>query len=121
MKIGICGPVYLPVLRQYLFADQTIDVKGMGGTPVNHQIIALIEKGYEVYVYSITPELEEGAWREWHGKNLHVYMGAFRKRARHRCKDFFLKERRFMKTKMIESKPDIIHAHWQYEWGWAAL
>lgn len=121
MKIGICGPVFLPMLRPYLYKDEKVDVKGMGGTPVNHQIIALIEKGYEVHVYSVTPELMPGESRIWNGKNLRVYMGPFRKRARHHARDFFLKERRFMKQSMLDSRPDIIHAHWQYEWGWAAL
>jgi len=121
MKIGICGPVFLPLLSKYLPLDSVIDIKGMGGTPVNHQITALLEKGFEVHVYSITPELEEGASREWHGEKLHVYMGCFRKRARNRCKDLFLHERNYMKNAIIRSKPDIVHAHWQYEWGWAAI
>jgi glycosyltransferase involved in cell wall biosynthesis len=121
MKIGICGPVFLPMLRPYLNDDEDVDVKGMGGTPVNHQIIALLEKGYEVHVYSITPELLPGESRVWNGKNFRIYMGPFRRRARHRSPDFFLKERRFMKQSMLDSKPDIIHAHWQYEWGWAAI
>ena len=121
MKIGICGPVFLPMLRPYLFENENVDVKGMGGTPVNHQIIALLERGYEVHVYSVTPELQPGESRIWNGKNLRIYMGPFRKRARHHARDFFLKERRFMKNSMLDSEPDIIHAHWQYEWGWAAL
>jgi glycosyltransferase involved in cell wall biosynthesis len=121
MKIGICGPIFLPLLSKYLPANSVIDIKGMGGTPVNHQITALLEKGFEVHVYSITPELDEGVSREWHGEKLHVYMGCFRKRARHRCKDFFLLERNYMKNAIKKSQPDIVHAHWQYEWGWAAV
>ncbi len=121
MKIGICGPVFLPMLKEYLSPDEKIDVNGLGGTPVNHQIIALLEKGFLVHVYSVTPELKEGESRVWSGKNLKVYMGPFRKRARHHARDFFLKERQFMTRKILESKPDIVHAHWQYEWGWAAL
>jgi hypothetical protein len=77
MKIGICGPVFLPMLRPYLNDDEDVDVKGMGGTPVNHQIIALLEKGYEVHVYSITPELLPGESRVWNGKNFRIYMGPF--------------------------------------------
>ncbi|MBS7566817.1 glycosyltransferase family 4 protein [Mucilaginibacter sp. Bleaf8] len=121
MKIGICGPIFLPLLAKHLSSDSVIDIKGMGGTPVNHQITALLEKGYEVHVYSITPELEPGESREWHGDKLHVYVGCSRKRARHCCKDLFQQERRFLKNAIIKSKPDIVHAHWQYEWGWAAL
>jgi glycosyltransferase involved in cell wall biosynthesis len=109
------------MLKPYLFPDQKVDVKGLGGTPVNHQIIALLEKGFQVDVYSVTAELKEGESRILKGKNLCIYIGPFRKRPRHHAFDFFLKERRFMKQSMLVSKPDIIHAHWQYEWGWAAL
>ncbi|WP_345952716.1 glycosyltransferase family 4 protein [Mucilaginibacter sp. PAMB04168] len=121
MKIGICGPIFLPLLAKHLASDSVIDIKGMGGTPVNHQITALLEKGFEVHVYSITPELNVGEEREWHGEKLHVYVGCSRKRARHCCKDLFQAERRYLKNAILKSKPDIVHAHWQYEWGWAAL
>jgi glycosyltransferase involved in cell wall biosynthesis len=121
MKIGICGPVYMPLLAKHLSTDSVIDIKGTGGAPVNHQIGALLERGYEVHVYSITPELEEDETREWHGDKLHVYMGCFRKRARQRCPDFFRKERDFIKNAIIKTQPDIVHAHWQYEFGWAAI
>jgi glycosyltransferase involved in cell wall biosynthesis len=121
MKIGICGPIYMPLLTKYLSEDSVVDIRGTGGAPVNHQVTALLDRGYEVHVYSVTPELDEDDTREWHGDKLHVYVGAFRKRARHRCPDFFLKERNFIKNAIIKTQPDIVHAHWQYEFGWAAL
>ena len=121
MKIGICGPVYLPMLKKYLDPGKVIPVKGMGGSPVNHQIVALLEKGHEVVVYSLTPEIGENERLFFQGDRIKIYMGPYRKKGTQRCKDLFMKERRFLKTSMLDSKPDIVHAHWQYEWGWAAL
>ncbi|MBW4890159.1 glycosyltransferase family 4 protein [Mucilaginibacter sp. HMF5004] len=121
MKIGISGPAFFPMLQPWLHPDQKVDVKGTGGTPVNHQIIALLERGYEVHLFTVTPEILPGDSRTWHGDKLHIYAGPFRRRARHRTPDLYKNEREFLKAKMLEIMPDIIHAHWQYEFGWAAL
>ena len=121
MKIGISGPAFFPMLEPWLYPGQLVDIKGTGGTPVNHQIIALLELGFEVHLFTVTPELLPGETRTWHGDKLHIYSGPFRRRARHRTPDLYKKERDFLKQKMMEIKPDIIHAHWQYEFGWAAL
>lgn len=121
MKIGISGPAFFPMLQPWLYPTEIVDLKGTGGTPVNHQIIALLEMGYEVHLFTVTPELLPGETREMHGDKLHIYAGPFRRRARHRTPDFYQKERAFLKEKMMEIKPDIIHAHWQYEFGWAAI
>jgi glycosyltransferase involved in cell wall biosynthesis len=35
--------------------------------------------------------------------------------------DFFRLEREQLRSMISLVRPDILHAHWQYEWGWAAL
>ena len=69
----------------------------------------------------MSPEIQPGNSFEWLEGNLSIFIGPYRKRARERCLDFFYKERRYLKNKILEIKPNVIHAHWQYEWGWAAL
>ncbi|PRY13323.1 glycosyltransferase involved in cell wall biosynthesis [Pontibacter ummariensis] len=121
MKIGICGPIDINGISEHLYYKDKLKLKGLGGTPVNHQVVALLEKGYEVFVFTLTPELEVDEVEVLEGKNLKVYVGAYRKRALDRCKDLFFKERQFLKNSIIKSKPTILHAHWQYEYGWAAI
>jgi L-malate glycosyltransferase len=81
----------------------------------------LLNAGYNVSVYSLTPELNPGESVQLNGNNLQIFLGPYRKRARKRCIDLFKAERNFLKKAMLVCKPDIIHAHWQYEWAWAAI
>lgn len=119
MRIGICGPVYIPLLSQFLHASSTIDVVGMAGTLINHQITALLQRGFEVHVYSVTPELTLGEYREWHGEQLHIYLESAGDKA-HQLGSKFLEENTFIKDAIMRSMPDLIHVHWQYEWKWTA-
>lgn len=121
MHIGISGPIYIPSLTINFDGDKTSWPIGMGGSPVNHEINALIEAGYKISIFSLSPEIEPGESFEWHGEKLSIYMGPYRKRARHRCFDLFFKERTYLKLMILKAKPEVIHAHWQYEWAWAAL
>ncbi|MBC7696711.1 MAG: glycosyltransferase family 4 protein [Burkholderiales bacterium] len=121
MHIGITGPTYLPSIKINYSGDRNIWPRGMGGSPVNNEINALLELGYKVSVFSLSPEIEPGNSFEWIDGNLSIFMGPYRKKARSRCLDLFYKERKFLKEKILEIKPDVIHAHWQYEWGWAAI
>jgi glycosyltransferase involved in cell wall biosynthesis len=121
MHIGISGPIHLPSLNINYGGDRSSWPKGMGGSPVNSEINALLELGYKVSVFSLSPEIQPGNSFEWLEGNLSIFIGPYRKRARYRCLDFFYKERRYLKNKILEIKPNVIHAHWQYEWGWAAL
>ncbi|RZK10770.1 MAG: glycosyltransferase [Flavobacterium sp.] len=121
MHIGIVGPIHIPSLKKHIKSDISGWIVGMGGTPVNHHINALLDDGHKVSVFSLTPELNVGEKFEWHQDNLSIYVGPFRKRARRRCLDLFRQERNYIKTAILSADPKIIHAHWQYEWAWAAL
>lgn len=121
MHIGIVGPIHIPSLKKNVKTDTSNWITGMGGTPVNHQINALLEDGHKVSVFSLSPEIELGDSFEWHQDNLSIYIGPYRKKARYRSLDLFLAERRYLKSAIKRTMPDIIHAHWQYEWAWAAL
>lgn len=122
MHIGIAGPINTRSLKAWIDTNiHNWPVGDGGGTPVNHQINALLELGHKISVFTLSTELEGKESFEWHQNNLSIYMGPFRKRARHRCIDFFKKERSFLTRSMQKAQPEIIHAHWQYEYGWAAL
>jgi glycosyltransferase involved in cell wall biosynthesis len=121
MHIGITGPIHLPSLNIDYCGDRSNWPEGMGGSPVNSEINALIELGYKVSVFSLSPEVPIGSSFEWFEGNLSIFIGPYRKRARYRCLDLFYKERNYLKNKILQIKPNVVHAHWQYEWGWGAL
>ena len=120
--IGIAGPVSLPALRAIMTGCASDMPHGMGGVPVNHLIMALFRRGYNVSVYSSSPEIPVGESFEHHQDRLSIYMGPHRAaRAKEVVKDFYKVERDYITGAIKKSKPDIVHAHWQYEWAWGAL
>ncbi|MEZ7505864.1 glycosyltransferase family 4 protein [Flavobacterium sp. Arc2] len=121
MHIGITGPIYLPSINLGYKGDRTNWPRGMGGVPVNHLINALLELGYQLSVFSSSPEIEIGESFEWHEENISIYIGPYRKRAKLQVFDFFAVEREYIKNIILKVKPDIVHAHWQYEWAWGAI
>lgn len=121
MHIGITGPIYLPSINLGYKGDRTNWPLGMGGVPVNHLINALLELGYHLSVFSSSPEIAIGESFEWHEENISIYVGPFREKARLRVFDFFAVERDYIKKAILKVKPDIVHAHWQYEWAWGAI
>ena len=121
MHIGIAGPIDISSINLKYSGDRSSWPVGMGGVPVNHLINALLELGFKISVFSSTPEIEVGNSFEWHEDNISIYMGPFRKRARSYCKDFFEIESNYIKNVIIKANPDIVHAHWQYEWALGAL
>lgn len=121
IHIGIAGPVYLPALKEWLNGYNEAMPKGMGGVPVNHLILALLKRGYKISVFTSSPEVLPGESFEHVGDRLSVYMGPYRRSAKRRMLDLFYIERTYITNVIKRIKPDIIHAHWQYEWGWGAL
>src|SRR5690606_32787548 len=77
--------------------------------------------GHTVSVFTLCPELEIGSTDTITGKRLTIYVGSTRKRVKHRESDVYQFERSFLKKCIKEANPDVLHAHWQYEYAWAAL
>ena len=121
MHIGITGPIHLPSLNIKYSGDRANWPVGMGGVPVNHLINSLLELGHRISVFSSSTEIMIGDSFEWHEKNLSIYIGPYRKRPRYYCLDFFYVESNFIKNAILKDKPDLVHAHWQYEWALGAL
>ncbi|NGY37400.1 glycosyltransferase family 4 protein [Flavobacterium sp. XN-5] len=121
MHIGIAGPIHIPSLKIQYDGDRSNWPIGMGGVPVNHLINALLELGHQISVFSSSPEIAIGDSFEWHEENLSIYMGPHRARPRYVCKDFFAVESNYIKKAILKAKPDLVHAHWQYEWALGAL
>ena len=121
MHIGIVSHVSTAQLSAYLNLKGGEPNGTDGATAPNLLIIELLKRGYYISVFSLTNDLDEGHEYTVSGASLTIYFGAYQKRVRNRALSFFKKERRFLRGKILEVKPDILHAHWQYEYAWAAL
>ena len=119
MHIGIVSPVSTAHLSEYLYLTGNEPAGTEGTTAPNLLIIELLNRGYKISVFSLSREIT----REYviNGKNITIYYLPFRLRARNYTLDFYRKERQYLKNKIQEVKPDVLHAHWQYENAWAAV
>jgi glycosyltransferase involved in cell wall biosynthesis len=120
VHVAIAGPATPNLLLDLLNNTPSGPVPaGSGGTPVNALARALVSAGHRVTLVSLSPDLEN-PWRA-EGPLLGVICRPIRPRARHRAQDFFKLERQNVLAGLREISPDVVHAHWTYEYGCAAL
>ena len=118
MKIGIAGPILTDSLKNFLDLPQTYP-KGLGGTNLNNLIYGLLNLGYTVSVYTLDVNVKNQLIIE--GERLKIYYGEYRKRGRSRMVDLFRKEYRQIEQFIKFDKPDIVNAHWGYEYAIGAI
>jgi glycosyltransferase involved in cell wall biosynthesis len=121
MHIGIVSHVSTFQLREYLHLRGNEPNGTAGATAPNLLVMELLKRGHTVSVFTLTKDLKDDEEFVVHGKNLTVYYGAYRRRVRDSALSFFKRERAFLKRKILKVKPEVLHAHWQYEYAWAAL
>lgn len=123
MKIGVAGPIEIDILSKHLYKNQrkiTKKVKGLGGSQVTQLVQEYLGQGYKVSVYTLDRSLKINETMHLNGKNLDIFVGSFI-RGRMKTFDFMAKERKCLKNFIIEDRPDIVHAHWTYEYAKAAI
>jgi L-malate glycosyltransferase len=121
MHIGVVSPINLILLEDYYSSSEGIPVGYKGATAPSLLVMELLKRGHQISVFTICPTLELGKTSTLYGENLTIYVGSTRSRVKYRIMDFYLHERRFLKNKIIEVNPNILHAHWQYEYAWASI
>ena len=122
MKIGISGPILIEPFKKYLETTVVADisgVKGMGGTAVHTLAQGLLEHGHELVLFSMDTKANEEI--VLNGPRLRICVGPCRSSARERVFDFFRLEREYIQRAVEREKPDIVHAHWTYEYALGAL
>jgi glycosyltransferase involved in cell wall biosynthesis len=92
---------------------------GLGGSPVNELVRALLAEDVRVTLVTADPALRE-TWRGSIG-GLDIRCVPYRSRARARARDFFRQERKLLAQEISASGADVVHAHWTYEFALAAL
>lgn len=131
MKIAILGPVSTASIAQYLYDSPPSDFpQGTNGAPFLGAFIgALLQRGHEVCV------ITSGGLATRHSKPVSVQGNNFeihcvpmrrhsiRPRDGHigRILDLYAYERRLIGELLTIIRPDIVHAHWTYEFGMAAI
>ena len=131
MKIGIAGPVALEHISDLIAIGSTNLPKGYGGAPFMGTLVrTLLARGHEVSVYSTTAGLSPSRTHFETAINgrFRVYFCAARRRSFAvengyvgRMVDFFKVERRNLLAAINDDKPDVIHAHWTYEFALAGI
>lgn len=117
LHIGMAGPVSTAEIADLLTApiETTGLPAGLGGTMVNHLIRELHGRGHQLTVFTLDPTVSETVIAE--GERIRILYGPFRQR---RARDFFRQERAWLRAAMRGEAPDLIHAHWAYEYALAA-
>lgn len=89
--------------------------KGLGGSPVVLMARELHQRGYNLILYTLDPSVDTE--RTIKGDRLTIHFGPYRPK---RARDFFAVEIKRLTESVLKDPPDILHAHWTYEFALAA-
>lgn len=131
LHIGIAGPISTESVAHFLDGDVTALPKGYGGAPLLGTLIGeLLTRGYQVSAYTTSPNLPLNLPQAImaKGDRFKIYYCPVRKHSLRmngwslgRVVDLFSLERRYLAQAMEMDNPDIVHAHWAYEFALAAI
>jgi len=134
MRIALVGPFNGPSLSAaFSFAEAGRALPaGYPGAPLMTTLAkALVERGHDVAAISTdysSPIAELEPFRVYRSAGLqayfcpqrpHSFRSAFGRRGR--ALDFFRYERDCLRAAIADYAPEVVHAHWTYEFVWAAL
>ena len=118
MRIGFASPIFLRPLSPWLDLRPGERLpEGYGHAAPTQLALALLDAGHELEVVALDGSVTRP--RSYRGPRLRVWVGAFRPCGR--ARDFFGSERRFVKEALQGTAPDLVHAHWSYEFALGAL
>ena len=92
---------------------------GHGGHSVTELVVALAGLVDHLDLITLDPDLDDAI--ELQGAGVRLGVGPFRKRARTRGKDLFSAERSFVSDRLRAWQPDVVSAHWTYEYALGAI
>ena len=131
LHIGIVGPVATADVAHLLGPQATSLPPGMPGAPILATLIAeLLRRGHRVSAFTLSSDmpLREDAAVVARGPAFELHLAPARPRAwpmnghrLGRIVDLYSFERNALRRAILSSSPDVLHAHWAYEYAWAAL
>lgn len=119
MRIALAGPMGTPAFRKALGLKLLGAPDGVIQTPINTLGAELVRRGDEVTAICLDPSLE-AVVRVSEGPLSLVYLPQ-RSRARSRASDLFVQEVELVRAELDRTAPDVVHAHWTYEYAEAAI
>jgi L-malate glycosyltransferase len=130
LHIGIAGPIASADLAQLLDDPAGTLPRGYAGAPLIGTLIGeLLRRGHRVSAFTLSSDLalDEPAAVMARGPRLTLYCCPMRPRAwpfngrrPGRIVDLYAFERRGLERAIAMAQPDVVHAHWAYEFAWAA-
>lgn len=120
MRVALVAPIDVPALQPWLppvDGDVPPGKGHRGGIPVTRIAAGLLRAGQQLTIVSVDAGLSEP--RTFDGGALRLILVPTR--SRHRTRDLFRVERRNLRDALEAETPDLIHAHWTYEYALAAL
>jgi L-malate glycosyltransferase len=117
MHILLAGPCELAPLTPHLSRGVEALPTGMPGPPVRHLADALVGLGHQVTLVTLDQTVRRPI--RAHGPRLQLLV--YPARPSGRARDFFRRERRHVADAVSRVRPDVVHAHWTYEYALGAL
>jgi len=129
MRIGIAGPISSESIARFLDGDIGGLPHGYSGAPLLGTLIgALLERGHHVFAYTTSADVPLSKRATAAGDHFKITYCPVRPRAFRfseghwgRAADAFKHERAALTQAMLDDAPDLVHAHWSYEFALAAI
>jgi L-malate glycosyltransferase len=99
--------------------DSSVVPAGHGGHSVTEVVLAIRGEVDSLDLVTLDPQLDRPVVLT--GAGVRLAVGPFRPRARTRSLDLFAHERNFIADQLRQSRPDVVSAHWTYEYALGAL
>lgn len=122
MKVAYLGPFVNSYLRPFLpdLSDEELRLApGMGGYGLVPIVIERIKSKQPTILITLDDHLPAG--RIIHKQNENFTFFCLPRRKRKAIRNRFDLEVSLIQEALSQAKPDLIHAHWTYEYAWAAL
>lgn len=131
LHIGIAGPIASADVAHLLDTPWQPLPRGYAGAPLLGTLIAeLLRRGHRVSAFTLSSDLplDEAAAVVARGPGFTLHCCPMRPRAWPfngrrvgRIVDLYAFERQGLQRAIATARPDVVHAHWCYEFAWAAL
>ncbi|MDG3064868.1 glycosyltransferase family 4 protein [Thauera mechernichensis] len=131
MHIAIAGPIATENIASFLTCNTERLPKGYSGAPLLATLIGeLLKRGHRVSAFTTSTDMpaDRSKWTCAMGDQFQIYYigqrpHSFRPKFGYlgRAMDFFSVERAALVKAIREANPDVVHAHWAYEFGLSAV
>ena len=131
LHIGIAAPIATADIRHLLDDPGAALPRGYAGAPLLGTLIGeLLRRGHRVSAFTLSSDLPlhapaavvaRGPRFELHCCPMRPRAWPFNGRRVGRIVDLYAFERCGLERAIAQARPDVVHAHWAYEFAWAAL